>query len=106
MKNARRSGSMDPSIFFTKEEFDTFKKLKKEVGEFSWHLQVRCEEEAEKLAASRTAEALKLLMISAVESEELQDFFVKCYAMTIEEAKKNNTKITDPFGRDCSAREA
>eukprot|EP00971_Amphidinium_carterae_P119443 2366050-Amphidinium_carterae.1 len=75
MKNARRSGSMDPSVFFTAEEFDTYKKLKKEVGESSWHLQVRCEEEAEKLAASRTAEALKLLMISAVESEELQDFF-------------------------------
>eukprot|EP00971_Amphidinium_carterae_P141147 2797089-Amphidinium_carterae.1 len=106
MKNARRSGSMDPSVFFTKEDFDTFKKLKQEVGDFTWHLQVRCEEEAEKLAATRSAEALKLLMISAVESEELQDFFVKCYAMAIEEAKRNSTKITDPFGRDCSAREA
>eukprot|EP00971_Amphidinium_carterae_P047966 944587-Amphidinium_carterae.1 len=75
MKNARRSGSMDPSVFFTKDEFDTFKQLKQEVGDFTWHLQVRCEEEAEKLAATRTAEALKLLMISAVENEELQDFF-------------------------------
>eukprot|EP00971_Amphidinium_carterae_P214109 4249048-Amphidinium_carterae.1 len=97
MKNARRSGSMDPSVFFTKDEFDTSKKLKQEVGDFTWHLQVRCEEEAEKLAATRTAEALKLLMISAVESEELQEFFVKCYAMAIEEATRNNTKITDPF---------
>eukprot|EP00971_Amphidinium_carterae_P068864 1363370-Amphidinium_carterae.1 len=75
MKNARRSGSMDPSVFFTKEEYDTCKRLKQETAEFTWHLQVRCEEEAEKLAATRSAEALKLLMISAVESEELQDFF-------------------------------
>eukprot|EP00971_Amphidinium_carterae_P300685 5974394-Amphidinium_carterae.1 len=106
MKNARRSGSMNPSVFFTKEEFDTYKRLKQETAEFSWHLQVRCEEEAEKLAATRSAEALKLLMISAVDTEELQDFFTRCYAMAIEEAKRNNTKITDPFGRDCSAREA
>eukprot|EP00971_Amphidinium_carterae_P038598 758809-Amphidinium_carterae.1 len=106
MKNARRSGSMNPSVFFTPEEFDVFKKLKKEVGEFSWHLQVRCEEEAERLAATRSAEALKLLMISAVESEDLQEFFVKCYALAIEAAKRENTEIKDPFGRDCSAREA
>eukprot|EP00971_Amphidinium_carterae_P115174 2281329-Amphidinium_carterae.1 len=66
---------MDPAIFFTSEEFDVFKKLKKEVGEFSWHLQVRCEEEAERLAETRSTEALKLLMISAVESEDLQEFF-------------------------------
>eukprot|EP00971_Amphidinium_carterae_P158869 3150076-Amphidinium_carterae.1 len=67
MRNARRSGSMDPAVFFTKEELDAFKRLKKDVADFSWHLQVRCEEEAEKLAATRTAEALKLLMISTVE---------------------------------------
>eukprot|EP00971_Amphidinium_carterae_P279224 5542858-Amphidinium_carterae.1 len=45
-------------------------------------------------------------MISAVESEELQDFFVKCYAMAIEESKRTNTDIKDPFGRDCSARKS
>eukprot|EP00971_Amphidinium_carterae_P094111 1862524-Amphidinium_carterae.1 len=45
-------------------------------------------------------------MISAVESEDLQDFFVKCYALAIEAAKREKTEIKDPFGRDCSAREA
>eukprot|EP00971_Amphidinium_carterae_P317825 6318105-Amphidinium_carterae.2 len=67
---------------------------------------VRCEEEAEALAATRSAEALKLLMISAVESEELMDFFTRCYAMAIEESVRNNTRIIDPFGRDCSARQS
>eukprot|EP00971_Amphidinium_carterae_P290783 5774271-Amphidinium_carterae.1 len=96
MRNARRSGSMDPAVFFTRDEFETYKRLKQETADFSWHLQVRCEEEAEKLAATRSAEALKLLMISAVESEELQDFFIRCYAMAIEESVRKNTRIIAP----------
>eukprot|EP00971_Amphidinium_carterae_P126233 2500747-Amphidinium_carterae.2 len=96
---------MDPAVFFTFDEFQTYKKLKKEIADFSWHLQVRCEEEAEALATTRSAEALKLLMISAVESEDIVDFFTRCYALAIEQAKRCQTKIIDPFGRDCSARQ-
>eukprot|EP00971_Amphidinium_carterae_P303619 6033107-Amphidinium_carterae.1 len=39
MRNARRSGSMDPAVFFTKDEFETYKRLKQETADFSWHLQ-------------------------------------------------------------------
>eukprot|EP00971_Amphidinium_carterae_P198281 3935187-Amphidinium_carterae.1 len=105
MRNARRSGSMDPKIYFTQDEYNRFVSMKQEIIEFSYHLQLICEETAEVLASSRTAEALKLLMIAAVENKEIREFFERCYAMALEQARRTGTKVVDPFGRDMSATE-
>eukprot|EP00971_Amphidinium_carterae_P254748 5056982-Amphidinium_carterae.4 len=77
--------------------------MKKEISAFSWHAQIQCEHDAELLDFSRAAEALKLLMISAVETGDVKDFFVRCYAITIEQSKRTKLKVADPFGRSRSA---
>eukprot|EP00971_Amphidinium_carterae_P292790 5812901-Amphidinium_carterae.3 len=77
--------------------------MKKEKIDFSWHARIQCEQDAQLLAHTRSAEALKLLMISAVESGDIRDFFVRCYAMALEQSIRNTTRVVDPFRRPRSA---
>eukprot|EP00971_Amphidinium_carterae_P134182 2658660-Amphidinium_carterae.1 len=105
MRNAKRSGSMDPKVYFTQAEYNRFVMMKQETIDFSYHLQLICEESVKILASSRSAEALKLLMITSVENKDIREFFERCYAMALEHARRTKTKVVDPFGRDMSATE-